>query len=151
MCCVLQSAIVPAPGDFLILRNCSVFRGEDSRGVSRVAYWKKENSQVNHSSSRKLMKMASFFAFLTPPLLCFCPSSSCLSPQCRRKRKYVTLMDSNFDNAYPEDVLFGYISSRDFSSIRSDSINHSGHTDMFLDNWFLYDVVSVTRGLVLFN
>jgi hypothetical protein len=22
---------------------------------------------------------------------------------------------------------------------------------MFLDNWFLYDVVSVTRGLVLFN
>jgi hypothetical protein len=92
-----------------------------------------------------------FFPFLTPLLLCFCPSSPCLSPHRRRKRKYVTLMDSNFDKAYPEDLPFGYISSRDLSSIRSDSINHSGHTDIFINNWFFYDVVSVTRGLVIFN
>ena len=32
-------------------------------------------------------------------------SSSYVSPHSRRKRKYVTLMDSNFDNAYPDFSL----------------------------------------------
>ena len=85
---------------------CCTFRGAGLSGVPRVAYRKKENSQVNHSSSRKLRKMANFLlSFASHFSISVRPSSSYVSPHSRRKRKYVTLMDSNFDNAYPDFSL----------------------------------------------
>ena len=104
---VLQSVIVPAAWNLLMFRSlCCTFRGDGLSGVPRVAYWKKENSQVNHSSSRKLRKMANFLlSFASHFSISVRPSSSYVSPHSRRKRKYVTLMDSNFDNAYPDFSL----------------------------------------------
>lgn len=90
----------------MLRRLCCTFRGDGLSGVPRVAYWKKENSQVNHSSSRKLRKMANFLRSLASHFsISVRPSSSYVSPHSRRKRKYVTLMDSNFDNAYPDFSL----------------------------------------------
>jgi hypothetical protein len=52
-------------------------------------------------------------------------------------------MDPNFDSAYPENLPFVHISARDFSNIRSNFFNRSGHGDIFiLDNWLLCDVLS---------
>lgn len=90
----------------MLRRLCCTFRGDGLSGVPRVGYWKKENSQVNHSSSRKLRKMANFLRSLASRFsISVRPSSSYVSPHSRRKRKYVTLMDSNFDNAYPDFSL----------------------------------------------
>jgi hypothetical protein len=107
---VLQAAIVPATWNLLMLASLGcTFEGDGLRGVPGVAYWKKGNSQVNHSSSRKLGKMANFLLSLSSHFpVSVRPSSSYVSPHSRRKRKYVTLMDSNFDNSYPDFSLYAF-------------------------------------------
>jgi hypothetical protein len=117
---------------FLILQDSSVFGGGEDAKASPVSLIGKEkgDSKVSHSSNRKRLKMASLFSVFTSLLLCFC-ASSCLFPHSRRKRKYVTLMDFNFDDAYRGTLLLVYISSRDFSSIRSNCISFSGQLFFF--------------------